>query len=121
MAINKDTVEGNLKQVAGKGEALLGQATDDVHAEIDGKVKELKGKAQEVYGKARDAYDKASGTVKEWADHAPDQVREAREKAAKVAEEAGAKVRHQVQEQPIATLLGGIALGFVVGWIINRK
>jgi uncharacterized protein YjbJ (UPF0337 family) len=121
MAINKDIVEGNIDQAIGKGEAFAGNTFNDTQTEVDGKVRELKGKAQEVYGKARDVYGKASETVKDWAEHAPDTVREAREKAARAAEEASSKVRHQVQEQPLATLLGGVALGFVVGWLINSR
>lgn len=122
MAVNKDVVEGNVEQLVGKGQASVAEVVGDTQAEIDGKIRELKGKAQEAYGKARDAYGKASETVKDWAEHAPETVREAREKAARAAEEARAKVRTQVQEQPLATLAGGIALGFVIGWLLsNRK
>ena len=122
MAVNKDVVEGTVDQVIGKGQAAVGDAIGNGQTEIDGKLRELKGKAQEAYGKARDVYGKASETVKDWAEHAPDTVREAREKAARVAEEARTKVKTQVQEQPLATLAGGIALGFVVGWLLsNRK
>jgi uncharacterized protein YjbJ (UPF0337 family) len=121
MAVNKDVVEGTVDQVIGKGQAAVGDAIGDTQAEIDGKVRELKGKAQEAYGKAREAYGKASETVKDWAEHAPETVREAREKAARAAEEASARVRTQVQEQPLATLAGGIALGFVIGWLLNNR
>lgn len=121
MALNKDVVEGKVKRTAGKVEAVMGDAVGDTDTEVDGRIRELKGKAQEVYGKARDVYGKASHQVKDWADHAPETVREARERAARAADETSAKVRTQVQEQPLATLAGGIALGFVVGWLINRR
>jgi len=121
MATNKDIVEGNVEQLVGKGQAALGEVSGNTQAEIDGKLREIKGKAQEAYGKAREVYGKASETVKDWAEHAPETVREAKEKAARAAEEARTKVRSQVQEQPLATLAGGIALGFVIGWLLNSR
>ena len=44
-----------------------------------------------------------------------------REKPPKKAEEGTAKVRTTVQEQPLAALGAGIALGFVVGWLLSGR
>ena len=38
-----------------------------------------------------------------------------------MAEEGTAKVRTTVQEQPLAALGAGIALGFVVGWLLSGR
>ncbi len=121
MAINKDTIEGGFNEAAGNVENVVGHAFGDNKTEVDGKITELKGKAQQVYGDAKDAYDKASGKVKEWADKAPETAREARERAQRIADESAAKVRQTVQEQPVAVLAGGIALGFVIGWLLSGR
>lgn len=121
MAINGDNIEGTFNEMSGKVEGAVGKAFDDSKMQGEGKVTELKGKAQQVVGDAKAMYEKASETVREYADKAPEQVREAREKAAQLAEDATAKARAAVQEQPVAVLAGGIALGFVVGWLLSGR
>lgn len=94
-----------------------------------GKIEKLKGdlkdQADKAIGKAKDAataaYDKAAAKARELADAAPDKAREVKERAQKVTEEGAAKVRTTVQEQPLAALGAGIALGFVVGWLLNGR
>jgi uncharacterized protein YjbJ (UPF0337 family) len=121
MAINSDNIEGTFNEMSGKVEGAVGNALGDSKTQVEGKVTELKGKAQQVVGDAKAMYEKASETVREYADKAPEQVREAREKAAQLADEASAKARAAVQEQPVAVLAGGIALGFVVGWLLSGR
>ena len=86
---------------------------------------DLKGQAERVMEKARDAattaYDKAAAKAKEIADGAPEQARMAKERAQQVAEQGTAKVRATVQDQPLAALGAGIALGFVVGWLLSGR
>lgn len=121
MTINSDSIGGTFNEAAGKVENKVGIVLGDTSTQFDGKVTELKGKAEQAIGKGKELYEKASETVREYADKAPDQVREAREKAARLAEDASAKARQAVQEQPIAVLAGGIALGFVVGWLVSGR
>lgn len=86
---------------------------------------DLKDQADKAIGKAKDAataaYDKAAAKAKELADAAPEKAREVKERAQKVAEDGTAKVRQTVQEQPLAALGAGIALGFVVGWLLSGR
>ena len=119
--INEDTVKGTAKDYGGKIEAFAGNIVGDSKTEAQGKIDELKGKAQDVYGQATEAFGKAKDTVKDWADKAPEQVRQVRETASRYADEAQAKVKTTVQEQPIAVLAGGIALGFVFGWLLSGR
>ncbi|MFZ4689644.1 MAG: CsbD family protein [Polymorphobacter sp.] len=121
MSINKETVEGAVTEFGGQVQAAAGEAFGDTKTQVDGKIHELKGKAEQAYGKAKDAYEKASDKAKVWAEQAPEAAREAREKATRLAEESTAKVRQTVQEQPVAVLAGGIALGFVVGWLLSGR
>jgi ElaB/YqjD/DUF883 family membrane-anchored ribosome-binding protein len=86
---------------------------------------DLKDQADKAIGKAKEtasaAYDKAAAKARELADAAPEKAREVKERAQKVAEEGTAKVRTTVQEQPLAALGAGIALGLVVGWLLSGR
>jgi ElaB/YqjD/DUF883 family membrane-anchored ribosome-binding protein len=108
--------------------AVTDSVTDAAEA-ATGKLEKLKGdlkdQADKAIGKAKDAanaaYDKAAAKARELADAAPEKAREVKERAQKVAEEGTAKVRTTVQEQPLAALGAGIALGFVVGWLLSGR
>ncbi len=121
MAINKQTIEGTIDEAVGVTQGAVGAAISDAKMQADGKIHELKGKAEQAYGRAKEVYGKASDTVKDWAEKAPETAREARERATKLAEDSQARVKTAVQEQPVAVLAGGIALGFVVGWLLSGR
>jgi len=53
--MNKDTVDGNLKQVKGSVKEALGKVTGNKRLEVEGASEKLAGKAQEGVGKTRDA------------------------------------------------------------------
>lgn len=52
--MNKDTLEGQWKQLAGKAKAAWGELTDDDLARVDGKREQLVGLIQEKYGRTRE-------------------------------------------------------------------
>jgi ElaB/YqjD/DUF883 family membrane-anchored ribosome-binding protein len=120
------------KQSAGKDPTMADEnalTTTEAEAVAAGKLDkikaDLKDQAAKATAKAKDAataaYDKAAAKAKALADAAPDKAREVKERAQKVAEEGTAKVRTTVQEQPLAALGAGIALGFVVGWLLSGR
>ena len=111
---NKDTIEGSLNEFGGKVEGAFGDVTGDTKTQASGKIDELKGKAQDVYGKAREK-------VTEWADNAPESVQRARETAGRYADQGLDRAKAAVQDQPVAVLAGGIALGFVLGWLVSGR
>ena len=134
--MNGDQVEGKIKEVGGELRQAAGTALGDDGMEARGAADSLTGKAQEAYGnvrekaheaydsavhKATDAYGRARETVKEWADDAPEYLDRARESGRRYAAQAGETVKTTVQEQPIATVLGGVAVGFLLGWLINSR
>ena len=134
--MNGDQFEGKTKEIGGDLRQAAGAAFGDEGMKAQGTAESLAGKAQEAYGtvrekaheaydtavhKATDAYGKARETVKEWADDAPEYVERARETGRRYATQAGETVKHTVQEQPVATVLGGVAVGFLLGWLINSR
>ena len=98
---------------------------DAATGKLDKVKADLKAQADKAVAKAKSAataaYDKASAKARELADAAPEKAREVKERAQKVAEDGTAKVRQTVQEQPLAALGAGIALGFVVGWLLSGR
>jgi uncharacterized protein YjbJ (UPF0337 family) len=52
--MNRDQLEGNWKQIAGKVKEQWGKLTDDDLAKIAGKREQLEGKLQERYGLSKE-------------------------------------------------------------------
>jgi uncharacterized protein YjbJ (UPF0337 family) len=52
--MNKDTLEGQWKQLTGKAKAAWGDLTDDDLAKVDGNAERLAGLIQERYGRTRE-------------------------------------------------------------------
>jgi uncharacterized protein YjbJ (UPF0337 family) len=53
--MDKDRVEGKLKDVAGRAERQVGEWTGDKDAQVHGAAKQAEGKVQNTFGKAKDA------------------------------------------------------------------
>lgn len=56
--MNKDTLEGNWKQLKGKVKETWGKLTDDEVDEINGRKENFIGKIQEKYGLKKDEAEK---------------------------------------------------------------
>lgn len=52
--MDKDRVEGNIKQGVGKAKEELGDLTDNPETEIEGKKDQAEGKIQEAWGEVKD-------------------------------------------------------------------
>jgi uncharacterized protein YjbJ (UPF0337 family) len=52
--MNRDTIEGNWRQLKGKVKARWGKLTDDQLDQIEGNYEVLLGKIQEAYGISRE-------------------------------------------------------------------
>jgi uncharacterized protein YjbJ (UPF0337 family) len=53
--MDKDRVEGKVKDVAGRVERQVGEWTGDKDAQVHGAAKQAEGKVQNTWGKAKDA------------------------------------------------------------------
>jgi uncharacterized protein YjbJ (UPF0337 family) len=61
--MNKDRVEGKVKDLAGRVQRQAGEWTGDSEAQVKGTLKQAEGKVQNAFGKAKDALKKpAEGT-----------------------------------------------------------
>jgi len=70
--MNKDTLEGNWKQLKGKAKEQWGKLTDDDLDVIAGKRDQLAGRLQERYGLAKEAVEKQISEFEEL--HGPTKV-----------------------------------------------
>ncbi|MGA7399425.1 MAG: CsbD family protein [Candidatus Sulfotelmatobacter sp.] len=58
--MDKDRVEGKVKDVAGRVERQVGEWTGDPEKQVHGAAKQVEGKVQNAWGKAKDAADSAA-------------------------------------------------------------
>lgn len=58
--MNKDQVEGKVKDVAGRVERQAGEWTGNKEAEVRGTAKQVEGKVQGAWGDVKDAGEKAA-------------------------------------------------------------
>ncbi len=58
--MNKDTVEGKVKDVAGRAQRQVGEWTGGTKDQAEGAAKQVEGKVQNAWGKAKDAVKKPS-------------------------------------------------------------
>lgn len=62
--MNKDQVEGKIKDVAGRVERQAGEWTGSKEAEVRGTAKQAEGKVQQTWGDVKDAGQKAVDNAK---------------------------------------------------------
>lgn len=62
--MNKDRVEGKVKDVAGRAERQVGEWTGDSESQVKGAAKQAEGKIQNAWGKAKDAVNKSNDNAK---------------------------------------------------------
>ena len=58
--MNKDRVEGKVKDVAGRVERQAGEWTNDPNMQVKGAAKQAEGKVQNAWGETKDAAKKAT-------------------------------------------------------------
>src|SRR6476469_2276316 len=76
LQMNWDRIEGNWKQLTGKGKEQWGQLTDDQIDTIAGKRDQLAGKIQESYGITKDeAEDQIDSFADRYGDYTDDAAR----------------------------------------------
>jgi uncharacterized protein YjbJ (UPF0337 family) len=60
-SMNKDQVEGKVKDIAGRVQRQAGEWTGDTESQVKGAGKQAEGKVQNAWGKAKDAANQATG------------------------------------------------------------
>jgi uncharacterized protein YjbJ (UPF0337 family) len=63
--MNRDQIEGTAKDIAGKVQRKVGEATDNASQQIKGGAKQVEGKVQRGAGDVQNAADKADDDARE--------------------------------------------------------
>jgi len=61
--MDKDRVEGKVKDIAGRAERQVGEWTGDKKDQAEGAAKQVEGKVQNAWGKVKDAVKKPGSTT----------------------------------------------------------
>jgi uncharacterized protein YjbJ (UPF0337 family) len=78
--MNKDQVEGKVKDIAGRVERQAGEWTGDKEKQVHGTVKQVEGKVQNTWGDAKDSVDKkTAGKTTEQPERSTDEQEEKEE------------------------------------------
>ena len=86
--MNKDRVEGKVKDVAGRVERQAGEWTDDPKMQVKGAAKQAEGKVQNAWGKAKDATKQTADDVNS-SSKPPQREKEVEESDSKAARRRG--------------------------------
>jgi uncharacterized protein YjbJ (UPF0337 family) len=132
--MNDDQIDGTVSDVKGKVEDAVGGLTGDAKTQAEGKVDQMTGQAQRAYGDAKDAVGsmahKTADTVSDAAARATETLRETAEtvkakagvvggKVYEAGQTAGQYVGTTVQEQPVLSLIGMAAIGYLLGYLVH--
>lgn len=110
--MDRDRVEGSVRNVAGKAGNAVGRAAGDTRTQAEGLYEQAAGAVQNTYGRAKDA-------ARDIAEGAPDYVDRALETGERYYQDSSAMVRRQIEQQPITALVFAGALGYFVAWLIH--
>ncbi len=132
--MDENEFEGAARDLRGRVKDGIGGFSGDVGLQADGKVDRAIGNAQRAYGEtvdnARDAVAEGADRAAEFAHRARASVRDAAGTARRQASEIGGRIYEagshagevigeQVQKQPLLSLIGVAAIGYLIGFLIH--
>jgi len=132
--MNKDHIEGAFDEAKGSVKDAVGGLTGDAKAQAEGKADKVAGRAQQAWGDARETIDDVAADAAEAASefagqaepafrHAAETVRQTASavggKVYEAGSAAGTTVAQTVKEQPLLTLLGAAAIGYLAGYLLH--
>ncbi len=112
--MDMNRVDGTVKSAVGKGEEFLGKIGDKPGVQAQGLADQVIGTAQNIYGRTKDGFNEA-------VDRIPDALSDAADVGQRAYKDGSRQLATQVGKQPIETLLLVGALGYLVGWAVNRS
>jgi uncharacterized protein YjbJ (UPF0337 family) len=132
--MNDDEIKGVARDAVGKVEDAAGGLIGDTNLQAEGKIDQAGGKIQGQYGAAKDQLGSAAAAIAEkaadLADRAGPTMRDAAQTVRREASHAGERVYdagarageyvgRTVTEQPLLSLIGVAAIGYVIGFLVH--
>ncbi|WP_018262134.1 CsbD family protein [Methylobacterium sp. WSM2598] len=119
--MDEKRVTGESNKVAGQVQGAVGDLTGDTKTQAEGALREARGTAENLVGQAKDA---ASRLADQTADLAQDALRRGRQGlpgADEVYRRGNEAVRPYTQDAPLGALLGAVAVGYLLGYLIHGR
>jgi uncharacterized protein YjbJ (UPF0337 family) len=114
--MDTNELEGAARDLKGHVKDGYGGLTGDAATQIDGKVDQVAGKAQARFGETIDQVNEAAS---EAARKAAELARQAGEAIHTTGARAGQVVGRTVQRQPLLSLIGVAAIGYLVSFLVH--
>jgi uncharacterized protein YjbJ (UPF0337 family) len=111
--MDKDRIVGSAKDIAGKVEGAVGDATDDAKTQASGRAREAAGTVQNLYGQAKDA-------ARSVGDAATNYAKDVYEKPSETLRGGSEAVAQKVQDNPLGSLLIAGGIGFALALLMTR-
>ncbi|WP_158811397.1 CsbD family protein [Beijerinckia sp. L45] len=110
--MDSDQIAGKFKDVTGRAEAAIGEATGDRDTQASGRARQAEGKVQDLYGQAQEVIGDALGDTTKSAEKVLHSAREAVETGA-------ATLTKEVNARPLIALLIAALVGYVVAALMH--
>ena len=111
--MDKDRIVGSAKDIGGKVEGAIGDATGDAKTQAAGRAREAAGTVQNLYGQAKDAARDAS-------DAAVSYAKDAYENSGDTLRDGSQAVAKSVKDNPLGALLVAGGIGFALALLMSR-
>ncbi len=111
--MDNDRIVGSAKDIAGKVEGAVGQATGNAQTQASGRAREAAGTVQNLYGQAKNAAQDATDAATSFA-------RDAYENSGETFREGSQAVAKKVQDNPLGALLIAGGIGFALALMMTR-
>jgi uncharacterized protein YjbJ (UPF0337 family) len=121
--MNTNELQGAARDLKGHVKDGYGGLTGDAATQIDGKADQVAGKVQARFGETIDqvneAASEAARRAAELAGQAGATLRDAAKTVGAEARHAGEAVGRTVQQQPLLSLIGVAAIGYLVSFLVH--
>ena len=116
-----DRIKGTAKEFGGKIEETVGNAVGDERTRASGVGNQIAGKGQNLYGQAKDTLREAGDRAEQAVGDAGDLAEKAYDEGSRYVKRATNDLADQVSNQPLLSLVGAAAVGFLVGVLVSRS
>jgi uncharacterized protein YjbJ (UPF0337 family) len=114
--MNKNKIEGVGQEAVGHVKDAVGGLTGDTSTQIDGKIDETSGKVKAHLG---EVVDDLTSKASDFAARATSTARDGGEKIYTAGNQAGKYVGETVVQQPLLSLIGAAAIGYLIAFLIH--
>ncbi|TNC09881.1 CsbD family protein [Methylobacterium terricola] len=122
--MNRDQIEGGLRNIKGRGQTAFGAVTGRVRPQAEGALNQVVGGAQYAYGRGRRVAEELSHDGAALAGQIEKRGRHAYARGREVYDEAhhrGRAALRRAESHPTETVLAVAGLAFVAGWLLKGR